>query len=628
MRRFLVLIILVFPCLFLLTMPPAAAGTLHPLFLPLVSRSSTLNVWTASPGVKVQPTTHPGTEQAVVLEGARRSYEAYQIVVSPRAALSGVDLAASDLVGPGGQRIPAADLAFFRQAFIDYTGVSENEPGSQPAPQFSPTGDGRVPDPLIPFDDPYTPGRAVGAPFTVTAGLSQPVWLDVYIPEGAAPGEYHGVITLTAEQQPPALIPVTLTVWDLLLPDMSGVTTYFGMHTGPIPDYHGGMTACSGGACWLDWGSARARAIVRRYEQELHRHRASTWQNFVPDPQGSGCTPPSSWDEYDAAMQPYMDGSYWGDGVASPWLRVPFSPGVDWGLEANCSQAQYTALAAAWAAHLRARGWFDKALVYAYDEPPESAYPLIAQHSAWLQAGDPGWKAHILDTVSPRPSNVAALNPALGIYSVALRGYDHWGYDSSLPASEAPYGRAEWPQLFAQDIRLWFYESNAQSAPYPTFAANTLLGGEPRILLWGAWYEQASGFLLWDTTAWTAQDPWGPNVGWGKSGDGVLLYPGNHDGQAVPLGSPAGVAIDGPIPSYRLKMVRLGLQDWALFRLAEQRGLGAYARGQVAQAYGQFGGCEWQGCPPKLNGEFFWKSDPALLAQVRRSIAQAIMAAP
>jgi hypothetical protein len=48
----------------------------------------------------------------------------------------------------------------------------------------------------------------------------------------------------------------------------------------------------------------------------------------------------------------------------------------------------------------------------------------------------------------------------------------------------------------------------------------------------------------------------------------------------------------------------------------------------VAQAYGQFGGCEWQGCPPKLNGEFFWKSDPALLAQVRRSIAQAIMAAP
>jgi hypothetical protein len=307
---------------------------------------------------------------------------------------------------------------------------------------------------------------------------------------------------------------------------------------------------------------------------------------------------------------------------------TPFSPGVSWGPEVSCNQAQYTALAKAWATHLKAKGWFNKALAYAYDEPSSAVFPLIAKHSSWMQAGDAGWKAHIMDTVAPTPANVATLNPALGIYAVALSGYDHWNSDSSVPANQIPYGRSQWTGLFSQGIQLWFYESNAQSAPYPTFATNTLWGYEPRIMLWGAWYEKATGFLLWDTTAWSENNPWGPNSGWGKTGDGVLVYPGNHNGRLAPAGSPGNISIDGPIPSYRLKMVREGLQDWALFRLAEQHGLGTYARQQVATVYGQLGGCEWQGCPAKLNGQFFWKTDEALMAQARHNIAQAILAAP
>jgi Domain of unknown function (DUF4091) len=111
------------------------------------------------------------------------------------------------------------------------------------------------------------------------------------------------------------------------------------------------------------------------------------------------------------------------------------------------------------------------------------------------------------------------------------------------------------------------------------------------------------------------------------TGDGVLLYPGNHNGLAAPLGSPAGTAIDGPVPSYRLKMVRAGMQDWALFRLAEAKGLGDLARQQVAQVYSQLGGCTYPGCPQPASG-FFWKSDETLMAQVRRNVVQAILASP
>jgi Domain of unknown function (DUF4091) len=237
-----------------------------------------------------------------------------------------------------------------------------------------------------------------------------------------------------------------------------------------------------------------------------------------------------------------------------------------------------------------------------------------------LQAGDPDWKSQVMDTTAPQAKYVATLNPALGIYAVALAWYDTW-------AQHTTYGRAQWPGLFAQGIRLWFYESNAQGAPYPTYATNTLIGAEPQIMHWGAWAEGATGFLMWDTTDWDPSNPWGPNTQFGKTGDGVTIYPGNHDGlsagKAAPAnGSPADVAIDGPIPSYRLKMIRAGLQDWALFGLADRYGLKSYVRTQVGTAYNQLGGCAWSGCTVPA---WYWTWDETTLQLVRHTIAESII---
>jgi len=605
----------------LLLLPPAAT-----LAQPA---SPAFTVWTVGTATKVQPTSAPGPGQAVTLAGARASYDAFQVVVKAGAAgLTGVNLAASDLADGLGHVLPAANLTLFREAYINFSGVSAAG-GTLPVPARSPTGDGRIPDPLIPLVDPYT-GLAAGAPFNVAANENQPVWLDVSIPATAAAGVYTGSLTVTAAGQGPVHVPVSLTVWDLTLPDMTGITTHFKLSLNDLLQYHSGIAQCSPPGsqnCWLDW-NARSRTIVKRYQELAHTHRIDVGQYFVTGPNYQGYSAsncpllPIDWTAYDAALQPYMDGSYWSDSAPSSRLEVPFSPGATWGLEAECTQAQYTALAAAWAAHLRAKGWFSRAVVYAADEPDPSQYPAIAQNAQWLIDGDPGWKTHIMDTTAPQASNVGMLNPALGIYTVALAWYDHWWW------GKPTYGRApgEWPSLFAQGIRLWFYESNAQGAPYPTYATNTLIGSEPRIMAWGAWYEGASGFLMWDTTDWDPSNPWGPNTQFGKTGDGVTIYPGNHDGlsagKAAPAnGSPAGVAIDGPVPSYRLKMIRAGLQDWALFDLAQQFGLADYARAQVATAYSQLGGSA------PINGSWYWKWDDATLAQARQNVAQAIIAA-
>ena len=590
-------------------LPPA--GTAH---------ARAPSVWTVDTATKIQPTTAPGSGQAITLEGARKSYEAYQIVVTAgTGALTGVNVSGSSLSDGAGHGLPASDLTFFREAFIDFTGVTADG-GTQPVPLNSPTGDGRIPDPLIPLVDPYT-GQPAGAPFTVTANLNQPVWLDVYIPETAAPGVYTGTVTVTATGQPAVNLPLTLTVWDLTLPNMNAVTTWFKLSLNDLIQYHSGTWACSGQDCWLDW-NARSRTIVKRYQELAHDHRIDVGEYFVPDPVSTGCKPPTDWSAYDAAMQPYMDGTYWSDGVPSGRLDVPFSPGAAWGYEADCTQAQYTALAAAWAAHLKAKGWFSRAIVYAVDEPDPSQYPAIARNSQWLQAGDRDWKAQVMDTTAPQAQYVATLNPALGIYAVALAWYDNW-------SQQATYGRAQWPGLFAQGIRLWFYESNAQAAPYPTYATNTLLGIEPRIMGWGTWFEGATGFLMWDTTNWDLANPWGPTTQFGKTGDGVTLYPGNHDGlssgKAPPAnGSPADVAIDGPIPSYRLKMIRAGLQDWALLTLAGRYGVTAYARAQVSAVYNQLGGCTWSGCNIPA---WYWTWNDAPLEQARHNIALAIISA-
>jgi hypothetical protein len=148
--------------------------------------------------------------------------------------------------------------------------------------------------------------------------------------------------------------------------------------------------------------------------------------------------------------------------------------------------------------------------------------------------------------------------------------------------------------------------------------------------------EGASGFLYWRTNYWVADDPWNEWANWdyfgplfSRNGDGFLLYPGDHDGSAGGLGSPADVALDGPIPSYRLKQVRDGMEDWELFALCTDLGGGDYAREQVGRAYVRFGDSFVEGCGDDPNtycpDDQPWTLDEELLTEVRENIAAKVM---
>jgi Domain of unknown function (DUF4091)/Family of unknown function (DUF6067) len=567
-------------------------------------------VWTAGSGRKIQPTTAQGTGTSVDLVTYRDAYASAQVIVRATGGdLAGVQAAAADLSDGAGHVIAASNITLFREMFIDFKGVTV-EGGNLDVPKNSPTGDTLVPDPLVPLVDPYT-GANAGQPFDVQSGSNQPLWLDIHIPKGTPAGTYRGSLTLTASNGSSTTVPVSAKIWPIDLPDMRSVPTLYILGLDTIANYHQGTFSGSTGNCWFS-RSTQAELVLKRYEDLAHSHRVELGAASVENAP-TNCTGTVDWTAYDSAIAPYLSGAYFSDGVPASRLNMPFSPGHNSGLETSCSQSQYTALAAEYAKHMKANGWFDKGIVYGADEPDPSVFPLIASQSLRMQAGDPDWKTNILDTTDPTADNVGVLNPALGIYAVALGWYDNWNLRQS-------YGRKEWPGLMAQGIKLWFYESNAQGAPYPTFATNTLDAFEPAIMMWGSWYEHATGFLYWSIDAWDDNAPWGPNTAFGKTGDGVLLYPGNHNGCHAPIGSPAGVAIDGPVGSVRLKMIRQGMQDWSFFQLAEQKGYGDQARTSMSQVYSQMGGCTYDGCPKPAAG-FYWKSDESLVAQVRADVA-------
>jgi hypothetical protein len=596
----------------------------------------TLATWTTGAGRKVQPTTAAATTNEVKVTCVRDAYVGSQLVVSGDAGhLEGVSAGlAGDLSDGAGHTLSKTEVALYREVNIDFGGIPKDTiVGNSPVATSSPTKDTNVPDPLVPLVDPES-GKDVGEPFNVAQNTNVPLFVDVHVPKGLAAGDYKGTIHVAAAAGGFRDVPITVTVENLDLPDMRSVTAYFKMSINDLLQFHGGVAACSGADCYLDVSKPETKALIKRYEDLAHSHRIDIGQaNVYPPVDKCKIPSDSDWASYDAAMQPYMDGSYFTDKVPSSRFDVPFAPGQTFGVDQDCDDVGYKALAAAWAAHLQSKGWFPTpsnggfgAVAYAFDEPMAAGgdvNPVLAKivkDSTNLQAsvaGSPSpWKSHIIDTVAPiaspssGPATTPLLDPALGVYVVNLPQFGA-GY-------QPYYGRAEWAGLFGKGLQLWFYESNSVPPPYPTFATDTLDGNEPVIMMWGSWFEKATGFLYWDISHWDLDDPWGVETTFGKTGDGVLIYPGNHDGQKAGKGSPSDVSYDGPIASYRLKMIRQGLQDWALLKYADSKGVAV--QDQVKKVYTQLGGTT---AAPA--GSPYWITDDAAIDTARAAIVSAIL---
>jgi hypothetical protein len=564
---------------------------------------------------KVRPDMEVPAEVAIMLGAGRNEAEGFQVLVRAAEGLSGVDASVTELTGPDGATLPASAITLYREHYLDITKPSPNFLGSL---EGDPRDPGRYPDPLIPFEDPWADGeRAVGAPFAVPAGETWAIFADLYVPASTVPGVYTGTLTVVAESQASVDLALELTVWPWLLPADKTVATSFGFSDNLVRRYHGGPD----GEPTLD-----VDQVVRRYFEVLHTHRLDPTNvgggvDFTFD--AHGALQPVDWSAYDAAVAPWLDGSLFADGAPVTRFNVGyFSPGSGTGA---WTEAQWGAAAAAFSEHLDDLGWWERAYVYSTDEPyingGDATYQQIHEDVERMRQYAPLWDGHVLVT-SPYEELV---DGDIDIWCPVTPMYDSWFFG---PLYE---GREFYAERRAMGEELWFYVCNANYPPYAGYDIDTTIGFEPRIVKWGAWFEGASGFLYWRVNYWVGDDPWNVWANYeqfgdlfSRNGDGFLFYPGDRDGTAGGLGSPADVAIDGPIPSFRLEQVRDGLEDWELFRLAEELGAGDYARAQVERAYRQFGTAPREDCDDPLAycpDDPPWTHDEQVLLEARWNVA-------
>ncbi len=571
--------------------------------------------------VKVLKTVTPAVAAtSIELEAVRNEWVAFQVVIAAAEALQAVTVTVSDLDGPEGATLPASGAELTLEHYVDLAFSSPCDfahaggcAGTYPEYARVP---GAYPDALVPFVDPYDDAHpAVAAPFAVPAGDLQTVFVDWHVPEGTPPGDYVGQVTVTSEDAPLATLTVALHVWEVTLPAERSVATAFGFGDGAINDYHGGPAGPT--------GETRER-VLKNYHHLLHRHRLDPTDHSHGLGYGSftfeadGTVASADFATFDAVMGPRVDGSWYPDGAGLQRFGLGlFEPGHGQG---GLSEDQWARAAAATAEHLQAKGWLDRVYLYSADEPwmPSHAGAIerIAADAALLDRYTSLWKGHALVT-GPW---IEELDACVGIWCPVTPMYGDTYWPAGMRA-----GPEKYIELHQRGVELWFYACNANFPPQLGYDVDSPLGFEPRLLKWGAWAEGATGFLYWRVSYWQDPDPWHvlvnlPEFGelFSRNGDGILIYPGDHDGSLPGAGSPPGVSLDGPVASYRLKQVRDGFEDWELFRLAAAAGGEAYVRERVATVYRAFG--------QPLDAKFDpanppWTLDPAKLLEVRRDVA-------
>jgi len=229
-------------------------------------------------------------------------------------------------------------------------------------------------------------------------------------------------------------------------------------------------------------------------------------------------------------------------------------------------------------AHLREKGWLDKAYTYWFDEPEPRDYDFVKDGMALLKRAGPGIRRLLTEEVTPD------LTGFVDIWCPLTPNYEE-------QACEARQ---------AEGDRIWWYVCTGPKAPYcGLFIDHSAI--EMRMWLWQTWQANVQGVLVWATNYWTSecaypapsvQNPWtdpmgwvsgystpiGAKVAWGN-GDGRFVYPPNTDPEDTTT-----PYISGPVNSIRWEMLRDGMEDYEYFWLLRDTIERARARGADADA--------------------------------------------
>jgi hypothetical protein len=524
----------------------------------------------------------PPTEGSISLSCARNEFCAFQIAVSaPAGAAATVsDVSLSDLAGPCGATLSGAASMVYREGFLNVTTPS-NAAGLT----------GQWPDPLIPKVDAFFGETRNAFPARIAASQTQAFWVELLIPVDQAPGAYSGKVTVTPSGAGPVDLAVSIQVRGFALPSTSSLGSAYGFDwDGPCVGHFGGY----GGPNCDDKGLEALNAL---YFQDALNHRITISELVYAPPISKGM---GSWTTFDTLYGPFLDGT------------APTGPGKLQGATITSIEYvgdQIAASYAAWATHSKAKGWFDRVFDYTCDEPPSGcAWTDIPTRAAIVHGGDPNFRTLTTTTIQAAQKNgvlssldilVPIINEMYGSkndpypgdqranYDMFLQGSNKllWMYQSCEPSSTCSNGSVgtdtTWPTMFIDESAV----SN-------------------RMMQWMDFKYGVSAELYYDTTGAmnsTSRDAWQTQYAFGNNGDGSIWYPGKP--------SVIGGTHDIPVESFRMKMLREGMQDYEYLNLLTKLGDAAFAQTELAKV---------------VSAANSFAADPAVLEQARSDMAQEI----
>lgn len=536
------------------------------------------HVWTVTDTRRVLREDPAEPLAPVALAAARGEWESFQVLARADEPVAGVNVVASDLVGPGGAVIAADDVRLFRQHQLDMTvGTFRNE-------DFRP---GWYPDPLIPFRHPVTReplsgGRCQAVPFDLPAGQTHGFWVDVYVPPDAAAGEYLGTYRVTAADGRAEDVPVVLTVWDFELPRVSTLRTALGSPAERMRGYYAQRAKAGIEPEPTDWAEVDAQCA-----EMLTRHRINATPppgSLVPvaQPDGSFAIP----EEQIAAFRQFVD-RYHVNAFVVPHPRSAVRDPV-------AEKEKLHAWLAAWD---RAAEKLDRpgVLFYTYlkDEPnDEEAYDYVQTWGRAVREAGSVVKVLVVEQTWTQDEAWGDLYGAVDIWCPLF----------SLFRPESAAKR----QALGETV--WTYTALCQREPTPWWHIDYPLLNY-RVPAWIAWRYRIRGLLYWGGMSYWrgVEDPWTDPKTLDRragreqplfNGEGTIVYPGRA------------VGYEGIAPSLRLKALRDGIEDYEILSILERAGRADEAQEVVL---------------PLAESWFHWETDPAAYERARAKLAEMVL---
>jgi hypothetical protein len=514
---------------------------------------------------------------------ARGEFESIQLVITAMGGnLKEVQAEAGIIEDVSGNLFPAESITWYREGFVP---VRHSSPRAELPP-------GMVPDPLIPFIDPYTGepirqprwngdrlegSRFGGAGFDLWREQNQPLWIDVFAPRNLPAGVYRGEVRAWAKEVRPVAMPIEIEVWDFELPKGPTHANHFGGVSG-IASYYG-----------LEASSPEFKILEDRFSAMLadHRINPAVPPSLFPKPGEDGKA--LFTEDIDRGLSDFVEKYRVTD------FQIPGAPfGDPFGEDRDKVLKFYRS----WYEYLSGKGWAERSYLYMQDEPNDAtAYAQVARMGALVAEAHPEIRKLVVEQTYTQDPSWADLDPAVDIWCPLF------GFLDEETIREA----------IDREDEVWSYSALIQTAPpyhphyeevkgdLPPFWQIDFPSIHYRIGPWVNYRYEVTGLLYWSSVYWGSpeRNPWddpGFRVRW--NGDGFLMYPGNDAG------------IEGPIASIRLKNLRDGMEDYEYFALLEGVGGEDLAKQTVLEAVPTWGS---------------FTEDSEDLLELRRRLAEAIV---